>query len=202
VNPEVEADDDPLDRSLALELGVAENSGGRVVEDVEELEGLLLEDEEDGVDELDVLEVVVDHVVGNQRGLEGLGRADGPVGAVLEQAGDNLLNDEDEQQARAEREEDIVDLEGDLEFERGAVAEGQRSAANERKRAKGECRERQREGAETPRRDAPRRPVGQTGGSDTANDMPPLPHSERWLGMPSLSPFNTPWRITIGRASR
>jgi hypothetical protein len=92
------------------------------VEDVEELEGLLLEDEEDRVDELNVLEVVVDHVVSHQSGVESLGRADAPEGAVGDEAGEDLLKDEGEEETRADSEEQVVDLERDLELVSRAVA--------------------------------------------------------------------------------
>lgn len=57
---EVEGDDDPGDGGVAEELGVAEKGGGTVVVGVEEGQGLLLEDEEDGVDQLEVLGEVVE----------------------------------------------------------------------------------------------------------------------------------------------
>ena len=60
VNGEVEGDDDPGDGGVAEELGVAEKSGGTVVVGVEESQGLLLEDEEDGVNELKVFGQVVE----------------------------------------------------------------------------------------------------------------------------------------------
>lgn len=42
-------DGHPRNGSTSVELGVAEESGSSVVEDVEELEFLLLDDQEDGV---------------------------------------------------------------------------------------------------------------------------------------------------------
>lgn len=60
VDGEVEGDDDPGDGGVAEELGVAEESGGTVVVGVEEGQGLLLEDEEDGVDQLEVLGQVIE----------------------------------------------------------------------------------------------------------------------------------------------
>jgi hypothetical protein len=56
VDSQVENDRDPGDRGLAVELNEGEKSGGRVVEDVEELERLLLGDEEHSVGELPVCE--------------------------------------------------------------------------------------------------------------------------------------------------
>ena len=50
VDHEVERDRDPGHRGVANELSVAEEGGGTVVVSVQEGEGLLLEDEEDGVD--------------------------------------------------------------------------------------------------------------------------------------------------------
>lgn len=54
VNKEVEGDDDPGDRGAAVQLSVAEDGGGGVVEHVQELERLLLDDEETSVKELPV----------------------------------------------------------------------------------------------------------------------------------------------------
>jgi len=54
VDEEVERDDNPRHRRAAVELSVAQDGRGGVVEDVEELEGLLLDDEEDGVKQLPV----------------------------------------------------------------------------------------------------------------------------------------------------
>ena len=59
VDGKVEGDDNPGNGGVAEELGVAEKSGGTVVVGVEEGQGLLLEDEEDGVDQLEVLGEVV-----------------------------------------------------------------------------------------------------------------------------------------------
>ena len=56
MDEEVERDDDPRHRGAAVELGVAEDGRRGVVEDVEELEGLLLDDEEGRVEELPVCE--------------------------------------------------------------------------------------------------------------------------------------------------
>jgi hypothetical protein len=54
VDEEVQSDDDPGDGGVADKLGVAEDGGGAVVVAVEECQGLLLEEEEDGVKELEV----------------------------------------------------------------------------------------------------------------------------------------------------
>ena len=54
MNEEVQRDDHPRHGRAAVELGVAEDGGRGVVEDVEELEGLLLDDEEDCVKQLPV----------------------------------------------------------------------------------------------------------------------------------------------------
>ena len=59
VDSEVESDRYPGDGGDADELGVAEECGGAVVVGVEEGEGLLLEDEKDGVDEFEVFGEVV-----------------------------------------------------------------------------------------------------------------------------------------------
>lgn len=57
---EVEDDGHPGDGGVAEELGVAEQGGGAVMVGVEEGEGLLLEEEEAGVEELEVLGEVVE----------------------------------------------------------------------------------------------------------------------------------------------
>lgn len=54
MHKEVEGDDDPRDGGASIELRVAEDGGRGVVEDVEELKGLLLDDEEDRVEQLPV----------------------------------------------------------------------------------------------------------------------------------------------------
>lgn len=59
---EVQRNGDPRHRGVAEELGVAEESGGAVVVGVEEGERLLLEEEEAGVDQLEVLGQVVELV--------------------------------------------------------------------------------------------------------------------------------------------
>ena len=57
VDGQVEGDRDPGDRGAAVELRVAERRSGRVVEDVQELQRLLLDDEEQSVEELPVCAV-------------------------------------------------------------------------------------------------------------------------------------------------
>lgn len=83
MHSKVEDDRDPGGTGLSIELDVAKSSGGAVVEDVKEsyvtrmkdervyyqverqgrTKGLFLEGKENGVNELDVFEGVVDHVV-------------------------------------------------------------------------------------------------------------------------------------------
>jgi hypothetical protein len=60
VNEEVQDNRDPRDRGGADELGVAEEGGGTMVVAVEEGQRLLLEEQEDGVKELEVLGEVVE----------------------------------------------------------------------------------------------------------------------------------------------
>ena len=50
VDGEVEGDGDPGDGGVAEELGEAEEGGGAVVVGMEEGEGFLFQEEEDGVD--------------------------------------------------------------------------------------------------------------------------------------------------------
>jgi hypothetical protein len=59
VDGEVEGDDNPGNSGVAEELGVAEKGGGTVVVGVQEGQRLLLEDKEDGVNQLEVLGQVV-----------------------------------------------------------------------------------------------------------------------------------------------
>jgi len=63
VNGEVEGDDDPGDAGAAVELGKAQESSDSVVVYMEEGKRFLLQYEENGVEELEVLEVVVDDVI-------------------------------------------------------------------------------------------------------------------------------------------
>jgi len=63
VDREVEADDDPRDAGATVKLGKAQESSDGMVVHMQESERFLLQDEEDGVDELDVLEIVVDNVI-------------------------------------------------------------------------------------------------------------------------------------------
>lgn len=66
VDQQVDSDGDPLHRSQTNELGVAKEGGGAVVVGVEEGQGLLLEDQEDGVQEfnvfVDIVELLRGHV--------------------------------------------------------------------------------------------------------------------------------------------
>ena len=60
VHEEVQGDGDPGDGGVANELGVAEKCGSAMVVGVEEGQRLFLEEEEDGVDELEVFGKVVE----------------------------------------------------------------------------------------------------------------------------------------------
>jgi hypothetical protein len=62
VDQQVDGDGHPLHSSHTNKLSVAEESGGTVVVGVEEGQWLLLEDQEDGVNELDVFVDVVELV--------------------------------------------------------------------------------------------------------------------------------------------
>jgi len=59
VNHEVQGDGHPRNRCVAMKLGKAEKSSGAVVVRMQESEGLLLKEEENGVNELEVLREVV-----------------------------------------------------------------------------------------------------------------------------------------------
>jgi len=60
VNEKVDGDGNPLHRSQTNQLSVAQKSGGSVVVGVEEGQRLLLEEEENGVDQFEVLGQVVE----------------------------------------------------------------------------------------------------------------------------------------------
>lgn len=60
VHQEVDINDNPLNRSQANKLGIAEKRGGTVVVGMKEGKRLLLEEQEDGVDEFEVLGQVVE----------------------------------------------------------------------------------------------------------------------------------------------
>lgn len=60
VNEKVDSDGDPLHRSQSNKLSVAQKGGSSVVVGVEEGQRLLLEEQEDGVDQFEVLGQVVE----------------------------------------------------------------------------------------------------------------------------------------------
>lgn len=60
VHQEVDINDNPLNRSQANKLGIAEKRGGTVVVGMKEGKRLLLEEQEDGVEQLKVLGEVVE----------------------------------------------------------------------------------------------------------------------------------------------
>lgn len=60
MNHEVEGDWNPRDGCVAKQLGVAEESSRAMVVGMEKCQGLLLEEKEDGVDQLQVLGQVVE----------------------------------------------------------------------------------------------------------------------------------------------
>ncbi len=98
-----------------MKLGEAKNRGSRVVVDVQESKRLLLEDEEDSVNELPVLEVVVDHVVGFELHSPSAFTADGVEDTVSSYDGQNLLEHESKQETGTESERQVVNQEGQLD---------------------------------------------------------------------------------------
>jgi hypothetical protein len=109
MNSEVKGDGDPGDGGSAVELSVAEDGRGSVVENMEKLKGLLLKDKEDSVGKLPVpcdglsatassverdrknsLEVVVDHIQRLQSGGPAHVVADAEVKAVFIYGWDDL----------------------------------------------------------------------------------------------------------------
>jgi len=63
VNGEVETDDDPRNASATIELGKAQESSDSVVVYMKESKRFLLQHEENGIEELKVLEIVVDNII-------------------------------------------------------------------------------------------------------------------------------------------
>ena len=59
MNGQVQRDGHPGYRGVANELGVTQKGGGAMMVGVEEGQGLLFKDEEDGIDQLEVLGQVV-----------------------------------------------------------------------------------------------------------------------------------------------
>jgi hypothetical protein len=123
VNEEVQDDGNPRDGSGTDELSVAEKSGSTMVVAVEEGQRLLLEEKEDGVEELEVLGEVVE-VVQNDKGLgpAALSMADGVEDAATNNSGQKLLNEESQESTTDQSQVEVVDQEETLELERLAVA--------------------------------------------------------------------------------
>lgn len=112
MDAEVEGDGNPRDGGRANELGVAQDSGGAVVVAVEEGEGLLLEEEEARVEELEVLCQVVEVVEDNQGlGPAAIDIADGEEDALADDGGQELLNEESQEDAADGGEVEVVDKE-------------------------------------------------------------------------------------------
>jgi len=63
VNGEVETDDDPRDTGATVELGETQESSDSVVVYVKESERFLLQYKKNGIEELEVLEIVVDNII-------------------------------------------------------------------------------------------------------------------------------------------
>jgi hypothetical protein len=60
VNKQIDINDNPLDSSQTDKLSVAQKSGGTVVVRMKEGQGLLLEEQEDGIEKFEVLGQVVE----------------------------------------------------------------------------------------------------------------------------------------------
>jgi len=111
VDGQVENDGDPRDGSATVKLNVAQKSGVGVVEDVEELEGLLLRDQEEGVDELPVLEEVVDDVELLHARSPGSSVTDGAQKSLAQENRHELFEHTHQQQSGSSRKKDVVDQE-------------------------------------------------------------------------------------------
>ncbi|GMF73830.1 unnamed protein product [Aspergillus oryzae] len=109
VDQKVNGDRNPLDGSQTNKLGVAEESGGTVVIGMEEGQRLLLEEQEDGVEEFQVL--------GQGLSPSTLVVANGEEDSISPDGGQKLL-DEKGQQSRADRGQvEVVDHEQGVELE-------------------------------------------------------------------------------------
>lgn len=60
MNKQIDINDNPLDSSQTDKLSVAQKSGGTVVVRMKEGQGLLLEEQEDGIEKFEVLGQVVE----------------------------------------------------------------------------------------------------------------------------------------------
>lgn len=60
MNKQIDINDNPLDSSQTDKLGVAQKSGGTVVVGMKEGQGLLLEEQEDGIEKFEVLGQIVE----------------------------------------------------------------------------------------------------------------------------------------------
>jgi hypothetical protein len=123
VNEEVQDDGDPRDGGGTDELGVAEEGGSTMVVAVEEGQRLLLEEQEDGVKELEVLGEVVE-VVQNDKGLgpATLSITNSVEDTTTDNSGQKLLNEESQKSTTDQSQIEVVDQEEALELERLAVA--------------------------------------------------------------------------------
>jgi hypothetical protein len=152
MHSQVKDNGDPRDGGQANQLSVAEKSGGTVVVAVEEGQGLLLEEQEDGVEQLQVLGQVVElekhpllvhtatfrfstyftHVVENNQRLSPatIVVADGKEDTLADNSGQKLLNEESQEEAADGGQVEVVDEEERLELEGLAVAH-QLSAAKD-----------------------------------------------------------------------
>lgn len=114
MDSQVQRDDDPRDRSLAMQLREAQERRRGMVVYVQELEWLLLQNQENGIQELPELEPVVDDVECLQpRSPCGL-VADTIEESTPAENRDDLLEHDGQEQARPERECQVVDQKGDL----------------------------------------------------------------------------------------
>lgn len=121
VDKQVEGDGDPRDRGGADQLGVAEERRSTVVVGVQEGQLLLLQDKEDGVNELDVLGQVV-HVVEHDHLLcPRVLVADGVEEPVVVDLRNKLLDEREEQDQRQSRQKKVVHLEDPVENKRRHV---------------------------------------------------------------------------------
>lgn len=123
MNHQVQGNDDPRNRSVADQLGVAEESSCAMVIGMQESQWLLLQEQEAGIDQFEEFGEVVEIVQNNQLvGPATLVVTDCEENAVPGNRWDQLLGEKHQQNEADGRQEEIVDLEQEVELEGWSVA--------------------------------------------------------------------------------
>lgn len=143
MNQQVDVDHHPLHRGQADQLGIAQKSGGTVVVGVEEGQGLLLEEQEDGIEQFEVFGQVVQlfcvslvsrsvcpsvserrtYIVENDQGLSPttVVVTDGEENAMVPDGGDQLLDEQSQKRCADGGQVEVVDHEQQVQLEGLAV---------------------------------------------------------------------------------